>query len=636
MIYQTSVSAARSLLPASLLLCLCVSAVAQTGSGSEPVRYVGGVSIDPTVHDGRLRPAIGVENRQVMRANRTHPEWADDQGWTYNHAPMLAYWNGKFYLEYLSNPVGEHIAPGQTLVTTSTDGRNWSKPVVVFPPCELPEGGTAMMHQRMGFHVASNGRLLVLAFYGHAPNPFGKGGIGRVVREAYRDGSYGPIYFIRYSRHAGWNEKNTRYPSYKESKDAGFVEACEALLSNRLVTLNWWQEDQSDDDFYALKGNYQAFCYYHRNDGKVVGLWKWSLAALSSDEGGSWTTPVRVPTLIMDGAKVWGQRTRDHRFALVYNPVDDSLRRYPLAIVSGDDGILFDNMLTVHGEVPPRRFVGQYKDFGAQYVRGIAEGNGMPPGDDMWITYSLNKEDIWVTRIPVPARYKVERPVMDRFDTMKAGRAVTDWNIYSPQWAPVAVVNFPSSVNKSLQFDDRDPFDYAKAVRTFPESPNAEVGFRVYAKQNDTGRFEVEVLDRWGNRPVRLAFGEEGHLTAISGGSVVNLADYRPNTWYSIRLTIDARAGRFSVSMDGKPVLRDAPMAEFVRSVERLSFRTGAYRTEPTRRMNPEQRSWKDLNVADEPVRTAAYYIDDVEAGSSKPSSRPPEPATKRTARTGH
>jgi hypothetical protein len=46
---------------------------------------------------------------------------------------MLAYWNNSFYLEYLSNPVGEHVAPGQTLVQTSKDGYNWSKPVVIFP-----------------------------------------------------------------------------------------------------------------------------------------------------------------------------------------------------------------------------------------------------------------------------------------------------------------------------------------------------------------------------------------------------------------------------------------------------------------------------------------------------------------------
>src|SRR5262245_48666256 len=183
----------------------------QAGSDTEPVRYAGPVRIDPSnsVHDGNLRPAIGVENIQVMRANRSHPEWADGHGWTYNHAANLAYWNGKFHLHYLSNPVGEHVAPGQTLVATSVDGRKWDKPVVVFPTYQLAGGGTAMMHQRMGFYVAPNGRLLVLGFYGHAPNPFGKGGIGRVVREAYKNGTYGPIHFIRYQRHAGFNGTNT-------------------------------------------------------------------------------------------------------------------------------------------------------------------------------------------------------------------------------------------------------------------------------------------------------------------------------------------------------------------------------------------------------------------------------------------
>ena len=393
----------------TLLVCLVLhpylSSFAQTGSANEPVRYMGGVTIDPTTHDGRLRPAIGVENRQVVRVNRTRPELADGFGWTYNHAPMLAYWNGKFYLEYLSNPVGEHIAPGQTLVTTSTDGRNWSLPTVVFPPYKPPEGTPMpdqykgyMMHQRMGFYVAPNNRLLVLAFYGHAPNPFSKGGIGRVVREAYKDGSYGPIYFIRYSSHTDWTESNTSYPLYTRSEDQGFVDACTALLSDKLMTLQWWDEDRGLDGFYTVERSSSALSFYHRKDGMVVGLWKRSYAGLSPDEGKSWTTPIRVSTMIMNGAKVWGQRTKDNRYALVYNPVDQSTHRYPLAIVTGDDGILFDTLLLVHGEVPPRRFEGKYKDHGPQYVRGIAEGNGTPPGNDMWITYSGNKEDICQTK----------------------------------------------------------------------------------------------------------------------------------------------------------------------------------------------------------------------------------------------
>jgi hypothetical protein len=80
-----------------LILCHAAPVNAQTGSVSEPIRYIGGESVDPSVHEGRLRYAIGTESRQTMRANRTHPEFSDDHGWTYNHAPDLCYWNGKFY-----------------------------------------------------------------------------------------------------------------------------------------------------------------------------------------------------------------------------------------------------------------------------------------------------------------------------------------------------------------------------------------------------------------------------------------------------------------------------------------------------------------------------------------------------------
>ena len=47
-------------------------------------------------------------------------------------------------------------------------------------------------------------------------------------------------YFIRYNRHAGWNENNTNYPFYKESKDSDFVEACESILNDKLMSLQWY------------------------------------------------------------------------------------------------------------------------------------------------------------------------------------------------------------------------------------------------------------------------------------------------------------------------------------------------------------------------------------------------------------
>ena len=86
------------------------------GTPEEPVRVLNG-KVDLDRHDGGLSPAIGVELIQVMRANRTHPEWAEGFGFTYNHAPMICYWNGKFHVEWLSNTYGEQLPPGHTLVT---------------------------------------------------------------------------------------------------------------------------------------------------------------------------------------------------------------------------------------------------------------------------------------------------------------------------------------------------------------------------------------------------------------------------------------------------------------------------------------------------------------------------------------
>lgn len=608
----------RSVLSTVCLLAAAPVAIAQTGSIHEPVRYIGGPVVNPAAHDGQLRPAIGVESFQVMRANRTHPELSDGFGWTYNHGPNIAYWNGRFYVQYLSNPVGEHIAPGQTLLCSSVDGRRWDAPQVIFPIYELqspdPRGTTAMMHQRMGFFIAPGGRLLVMAFYGHAPNPFQKGGIGRVVREAYPDGTFGPIYFLRYNEPSGWGEHNTNYPLYLRSDDPGFVEACEAMLNHRLMREQWWDEERLDNDAFSprTRTQRQAFNWYHRKDGKLVGLWKWSMAALSEDEGRTWSDPVKMPTLQMTGAKISGRRTSDGRYALIYNPNIDDDHRWPLAIVTGDDGILFDNMLQVQGEVPPRRFNGKYKDFGPQYNRVVEEGNGSTPGSDLWVTYSMNKEDIWVSRIPVPVRHRVSEPVNDRFDDLAAAGPVTDWNIYSPRWAPVGIVESAADGNKCLELQDEDPYDYARAIRVFPESGSVSVRFRVQAGQNDIGRLEVEVTDRFGYRPVRCVLDDGGHVNVLNGAEWKTVATYRPESWYNVAIEVDVPGGRFDLHLDGKPVASGFALAEFVPSVERVSFRTGAWRTEPTlRTATADQPDFTDPDP-DVPEPRAVFRIDDV------------------------
>ena len=621
------------------------------GTPEEPVRVLNG-KIDLDRHDGGLSPVVGTELIQVMRANRTHPEWAEGFGFTYNHAPMICYWNGKFHLEWLSNTWGEQTPPGHTLVATSADGRTWSKPREVFPIYyfDVPpfhnstsEPGMAIMHQRMGFYVAPNGRLLVLAFYGWN-NPFGPGGVGRVVREAYQDGTYGPICFIKYNPHfrqtftrdiqnedPGWNEENTKNSFtpgaapmpvlyFKHSPDQGFVEACEALLADPLKTMQWWEEEgdpatlfktpPSDRFPHGRMERWEAPSVFHRQDGVAVSVWKWSGAALSRDEGKTWSNVVAVPSIITAGAKVWGQKTSDGRYALVYNPANDGYHRWPLAAVSSDDGVNFDHMLLVEGDVYPRRYMGRAKDFGFQYTRGIAEGNGTPPGTDMWLTYST-KEDIWVARVPVPIRASVQAPVADNFDNMEAGGVIKDWNIRRGPWTPVSIVAFPSAANKSLQLEDRDPYNYARAERVFAQGTSKSISARVYAHQANTGQLNVEVLNRTGNRAVRLVFGSDGHVWVTDGVQSVDAGPYQPNTWYNLAIKVDAAKGKYNATLDGRPIARQASFMEPASDVNRLCFRTGDLYTQPTRQTSRDL-GGRDLPSADAPVPSAVYNIDDV------------------------
>jgi hypothetical protein len=89
-----------------------------------------------------------------------------------------------------------------------------------------------------------------------------------------------------------------------------------------------------------------------------------------------------------------------------------------------------------------------------------------------------------------------------------------------------------------------------------------------------------------------------------------------PNQWYEFELMIDATVfGSYDLAVNGETVLAGAALAEAVLSVERLSFRTGAFRTRPTRRTDSEVPE-PDLEDADQPVAAAVFHVDDVSATS--------------------
>lgn len=608
-------------------------------SASEPVKYVGDVFCDKHYYDGRLRYAIGVHSYQAMRANRTNPPEGGMIGWTYNHQPYLCYWKDRFYLQYLSNLKEEHVPPGRTLIMVSKDGLNWSNPTVVFPRyplprlhkkyddvgmVDLPAGTFSVMHQRMGFYIAPNGRLLTLAFYSFCPHPR-KGpnngqGLGRVVREVYEDGTFGPVYFIRYNLHSGWNESNTNYPFYKASRDKGFVEACEALLANKLITLQWWEEDRAKDGFYAMdpgRNQPKALSFCHRPDGVVLAVWKQQLSALSADDGKTWTRFGRNPTLMTNGAKTWVQKTDDGRYALVYNHSATGDNRYPMAIMTSEDCHIFDNVLCLNGEVPPQRFQGIHKPFGPQYFRGIVEGNGNPPGQHIWMTYSVNKEDIWVSRTPVPVRGTVDRHFAQDFENVNDESELSMWNLYVPQWAPISIVQDPlGSGNKCLELRDEEPYNYAIAQRAFPESTKVTVEFRVFISKVGHSILDVEVQDKHGYRPMKLRFDADW-LAMDRMKTDPDMLAISTGRWLYIRMELDCGKQRYALFVNGKEVDDNIKFGEKVETLERLVFRTGPWRGCVWPFIVNRQPATKGLYVedllgTDDKSPLSVYLVDDV------------------------
>ena len=577
---------------------------------AKKIHYTGRTLSNPNRHDGGLSPVVGVHNIQILRANREHPSVSNGQGWTYNHQPMMAYWHNRFYVHYLCDPKDEHVPPSRTMLQTSADGYNWTNPQVLFPELQVPEGFQkpnrpdkahnliAIMHQRVGWYVSKSGQLWAIGNYGVAfdkkDDPNDGNGLGRVIREVRQDGTFGPIYFIylnssfssltsfssvtsyssltRHSNRAG--HANSIFPYYTTApKDVRT--ACEEILANPRYRMQWVEEADRNDPLIPLHKEYKAYCDYTLPDGQIASLWKHALTSTSADGGLTWAQPVeRAKGFVNSNAKIWGQRLSDGTYATVYNP---SEYRWPLAISLSKDGYEYTTLNLVQGEVPPMRYGGNYKSYGPQYVRGIQEGNGTPKDSDLWVAYSMNKEDMWVAHIPVPVQTEAHSHAQGS-EIRDAGTLsrLTQWNVYSPQYAPVSIDD-----GMWLTLRDSDPFDYARVERKIPATRELCVEFDLRAGQNDHGLLQIEFLDKHGTACSRIELTSEGTMRCKGGARYGGLGRYAANEVYRIKCILSVSKRMIEVYRGDGAKLGQRMFFAPVESIERVMFRTGAERRFP-------------------------------------------------------
>ncbi|MBQ5505601.1 MAG: six-hairpin glycosidase, partial [Prevotella sp.] len=223
---------------------------------------------------------------------------------------------------------------------------------------------------------------------------------------------------------------------------------------------------------------------------------------------------------------------------------------------------------------------------------------------DFWVTYSNNKEDMWVSRIPVPIRLNATTHSNKSFNDYHSLAEMNDWNIYSPQWAPVALNG------KWLSLSDSDPYDYAKVERVIPNTKELEVEFDLNIQQDDHGELDIEFVDDQGTVCSRIVVDSTSTIR-VKGGARYGtlLKHYDKATDYHIKARLSVDLHRATYYLNGKKACErqfDTP----VESISRIVFRTGALFDKPD--INTPADQDFDMERADERDNTATYLLANV------------------------
>lgn len=368
----------------------------------------------------------GVEHFDIFRAT---PEAG-----VYSHHSQLAHYKGVFYAAWSNQRFGED-GPGQrVLMSLSRDGRKWSEAAECFA-----SRGTVKPAEEMGRVLTANGWVQVddamyciaevhdnigfVSSDGKQVGPERKGpfrrrarrGYGRLARRVSSGGELGPIFWLVDDPPeplAGF----APLPDAGEAQFAELARQINAVLDEPLNMPNWNfrasnEKQQVMADIYVKAMDGHSLCEpstYRCPDGMLVRLYRDHqpthrlYASLSRESGESWTVP--MPTNIPDSpSRTAVGSLPDGTVFLAGNqvsePFDQANRahytRDPLTLALSDDGLAFDRAVAVRSGAPPIRLPGTGKGRGYQYPSAVVVG------DALWIMYSVGKEDVAISRVPL-------------------------------------------------------------------------------------------------------------------------------------------------------------------------------------------------------------------------------------------
>ena len=231
----------------------------------------------------------------------------------------------------------------------------------------------------------------------------GRVGWGRVARSVAANGTLGPVFWLVDDPPAPIEE----FPKYPNSTDPRFREVSQKInriLANPLHMPAW---DFLNHTTRPRSVDAHEMCeptVYQRSDGVLVKLSRdcgphesYRLyASVSEDRGKTWSPAVRTNIPDSPSKAVTGTLPNGETY-LIGNHVPRSAQgvRDPLVISLSPDGKTFDRSAAIVQGTPLIRYPGRAKGLGFQYPSAIVVGKSL------WVIYSIDKEDVAVSRIPL-------------------------------------------------------------------------------------------------------------------------------------------------------------------------------------------------------------------------------------------
>lgn len=377
-----------------------------------------GPFLDPLVPYGGASLAANVKLTSLYRAVPAIG--------TYNMAPMLDFHDGQFLASWKNSPLNED-QPGQRILwSQSLDGVNWTATDgnnILFPNVSTNANPAALfaeptLHINGRFYAGASPKQFCLYPDQYAPLLL----LRRIITPGV--GKFGPVFWASPTVPAGFEAASAALGIVTVNATDAQTQADIATLSNWSVLpcgplstgslkceacvngcqpWNNFPNISNERSHYIVPGGGADVILYRSSRG-ILNLH----ASTRTGAGGSWVGP-NLTNIPDDNANLNAGTLPDGRVYLLSNAMPNIFRD-PLFLSTSVDGWNFNATVALTScELPVYtapdqpwgcmyRYQGGSKQGGCEYPQGMSlTATGF---EGYWAIYSLNKEDIWVLRVP--------------------------------------------------------------------------------------------------------------------------------------------------------------------------------------------------------------------------------------------